>query len=144
MVKEYKKRVADQMLADKLEAAGAVLVEGPKYCGKTTLSKQQAKSILSMADPDTLSQNLALARTNISRLLKGETPRLIDEWQIAPQFWDAVRNEVDAREDDGQFKLGLSVWVSCLEMRNRLMGKAISIWSVWPISPVGADGPRLC
>ena len=93
------------MLTDKLEAAGAVLVEGPKYCGKTTLSKQQANSVLSMADPDTLKQNLALARTNISRLLAGETPRLIDEWQIAPQFWDAVRNEVDAREDDGQFIL---------------------------------------
>lgn len=93
------------MLADKLESAGAVLVEGPKYCGKTTLSKQQAKSVLSMADPDTLSQNLALARTNISRLLAGDTPRLIDEWQIAPQFWDAVRNEVDRREDDGQFIL---------------------------------------
>lgn len=102
---EYKKRIADQMLADKLESAGAVLVEGPKYCGKTTLSKQQAKSVLSMADPDTLSQNLALARTNISRLLAGDTPRLIDEWQIAPQFWDAVRNEVDRREDDGQFIL---------------------------------------
>ena len=93
------------MLADKLESAGAVLVEGPKYCGKTTLSKQQAKSVLSMADPDTLIQNLALARTNISRLLAGETPRLIDEWQIAPQFWDAVRNEVDRREEDGQFIL---------------------------------------
>jgi len=102
---EYKKRIADQMLADKLESAGAVLVEGPKYCGKTTLSKQQAKSVLSMADPDTLIQNLALARTNISRLLAGETPRLIDEWQIAPQFWDAVRNEVDRREEDGQFIL---------------------------------------
>lgn len=102
---EYKKRIADQVLADKLEAAGAVLVEGPKYCGKTTLSKQQAKSVLSMADPDTLAQNLALARTNISRLLVGDTPRLIDEWQIAPQFWDAVRNEVDRREDDGQFIL---------------------------------------
>ena len=102
---EYKKRIADQILADKLESAGAVLVEGPKYCGKTTLSKQQAKSVLSMADPDTLSQNLALARTNISRLLVGDTPRLIDEWQIAPQFWDAVRNEADRREDDGQFIL---------------------------------------
>ncbi len=102
---EYKKRIADQMLADKLESAGAVLVEGPKFCGKTTLSKQQAKSVLSMADPDTLSQNLALARTNISRLLTGDTPRLIDEWQIAPKFWDAVRNEVDRREDDGQFIL---------------------------------------
>lgn len=104
-MKEYKKRIADQMLTDKLESSGAVLVEGPKYCGKTTLAKQQAGSILSMADPDTLSQNLALARTNISRLLSGATPRLIDEWQIATQFWDAVRNEVDKREDDGQFIL---------------------------------------
>lgn len=102
---EYKKRIADQMLAEKLESAGAVLIEGPKYCGKTTLAAQQAGSKLSMADPDTLSQNLALARTNISRLLAGATPRLIDEWQIAPQFWDAVRNEVDKREDDGQFIL---------------------------------------
>jgi len=102
---EYKKRIADQMLADQLEASGAVLVEGPKYCGKTTLAKQQAGSVLSMADPDTLGQNLALAKTNISRLLAGNTPRLIDEWQIAPQFWDAVRNEVDKREDDGQFIL---------------------------------------
>ncbi len=102
---EYKKRIADQILADKLEASGAVLIEGPKYCGKTTLAKQQASSVLSMADPDTLSQNLALAKTNITRLLAGDTPRLIDEWQIAPQFWDAVRNEVDKREDDGQFIL---------------------------------------
>ena len=82
-----------------------MLVEGPKYCGKTTLAKQQAGSVLSMADPDTLNQNLALARTNISRLLAGATPRLIDEWQIAPQFWDAVRNEVDVRQEDGQFIL---------------------------------------
>lgn len=102
---EYLKRIADQMLTDKLESSGAVLIEGPKYCGKTTLAKQQAKSVLSMADPNTLSQNLAIARTNISRLLAGETPRLIDEWQIASQFWDAVRNEVDNREDDGQFML---------------------------------------
>ena len=104
-MKEYKKRVADQILSDKLESSGAVLIEGPKYCGKTRLASQQAGSILSMDDPDRLSQNLALARTNISRLLAGKTPRLIDEWQIAPQFWDAVRNEVDAREDDGQFIL---------------------------------------
>ena len=102
---KYKKRIADQILADKLESSGAVLIEGPKYCGKTTLAKQQAGSVLSMADPDTLAQNLALARTNISRLLVGKTPRLIDEWQIAPQFWDAVRNEVDNRDDDGQFML---------------------------------------
>ena len=101
----YKNRVADRLLAEKLEAFGAVLIEGPKYCGKTTLATQQARSILSMTDTDTLGQNLALARTNISRLLAGETPRLIDEWQIAPQFWDAVRNEVDKRNEDGQFML---------------------------------------
>ena len=101
----YKNRVADRLLAEKLEAFGAVLIEGPKYCGKTTLATQQAGSILSMANTDTLGQNLTLARTNISRLLAGETPRLIDEWQIAPQFWDAVRNEVDKRNEDGQFML---------------------------------------
>lgn len=104
-MREYKKRIADQILTDKLESSGAVLIEGPKYCGKTTLAKQQAGSVLSMADPNTLSQNLSLARTNISRLLAGETPRLIDEWRIAPQFWDAVRNEVDNRDEDGQFML---------------------------------------
>jgi len=104
-MKEYKKRIADQILADKLEAMGAVLIEGPKYCGKTTLAAQQAKSILYMSDPATREQNLAMAKTNIKQLLQGDTPRLIDEWQIAPQFWDAVRNEVDRRGDDGQFML---------------------------------------
>ena len=102
---EYKKRIAELNLADQLDAMGAVLIEGPKYCGKTTMALQQAKSILFMSDPDTKEQNLALARTNIKKLLEGETPRLIDEWQLAPQFWDAVRNEVDRRNADGQFIL---------------------------------------
>lgn len=102
---EYKRRIADQILADKLDAMGAVLVEGAKYCGKTTLASQQAKSMLYMADTDTKEQNLIMARTNIKRLLQGETPRLIDEWQLAPQFWDAVRNEIDKRGLDGQFIL---------------------------------------
>lgn len=104
-MKEYKKRVADSILSDKLEAVGAVLIEGPKYCGKTTLAKQQAGSVLEMANPETKAQNLALAKTNITRLLVGETPRLIDEWQMVPEFWDAVRNEVDKRDEDGQFML---------------------------------------
>ena len=104
-MKEYKNRIADQILTDKLEAMGAVLIEGPKYCGKTSLAAQQAKSILYMSDPETRNQNLALAKTNIKRLLEGDTPRLIDEWQLAPQFWDAVRNEVDRRDEDGQFML---------------------------------------
>lgn len=101
----YKPRIADSILEDKLDAMGCVLIEGPKYCGKTTLACQHAKSVLYMSDPDTRSQNLILAQTNISRLLAGATPRLIDEWQLAPQFWDAVRNEVDHRNADGQFIL---------------------------------------
>lgn len=104
-MKDYKTRIADKILAEKLDAMGAVLIEGPKYCGKTTLAAQQAKSILSMSDPDYMEQNIAMANTNIKLLLQGETPRLIDEWQIAPKFWDAVRNEVDKRDDDGQFIL---------------------------------------
>ena len=104
-MKEYKNRIADQILTDKLEAMGAVLIEGPKYCGKTSLAMRQAKSILYMSDPETRNQNLTLAKTNIRKLLEGDTPRLIDEWQIAPQFWDAVRNEVDRRDEDGQFML---------------------------------------
>lgn len=93
------------MLADKLEAMGAVLIEGPKACGKTTTAEQQAKSILYMDDPDNIAQNLQLAETNIKRLLQGDNPRLIDEWQIAPQLWDAVRFETDHRGDDGLFML---------------------------------------
>lgn len=104
-MKEYKKRIADQILEDKLEAMGAVLIEGPKYCGKTTLASQHARSVLYMADPDTKKQNLSMAQTKVSRLLQGDTPRLIDEWQLAPQLWDAVRNEVDKRDEDGQFIL---------------------------------------
>ena len=102
---DYKKRIAELNLADQLEAMGAVLIEGPKYCGKTTMAFQQAGSVLLMSDPDNKEQNLALARTNIRKLLEGETPRLIDEWQLVPQFWDAVRNEVDRRNAEGQFIL---------------------------------------
>ncbi|MCF0179000.1 MAG: ATP-binding protein [Bacteroidales bacterium] len=105
MKQDYRPRIADALLALKLEAVGAVLIEGAKYCGKTTMAAQQAKSELYMADPETKVQNMAMAKTNIKRLLVGDTPRLIDEWQLAPQFWDAVRGEVDKRDDDGQFIL---------------------------------------
>lgn len=101
----YKKRIADILLEEKLEAMGAVLIEGPKACGKTTTAEQHAKSILYMDDPANIQQNLQLAETNIKRLLQGDTPRLIDEWQIAPQIWDAVRFEVDHRGADGLFML---------------------------------------
>ncbi|MBQ8656646.1 MAG: ATP-binding protein [Prevotella sp.] len=84
---------------------GAVLIEGPKACGKTTTAEQHAKSVLYMDDPTRMEQNLHLAETNIRLLLQGETPRLIDEWQLAPQLWDAIRFETDHRTDDGQFML---------------------------------------
>ena len=102
---DYKRRIADQILSDKLDAMGAILIEGPKGCGKTTTAEQQAKSVLYMDDPDYSNQYLQMAQTNIKTLLKGKTPRLIDEWQIVPQFWDAIRFEVDHRKDDGQFIL---------------------------------------
>ena len=104
-MKQYKNRVIDRLLADKLEAMGAVLIEGPKYCGKTTTGEQQARSVLYMADPEIKDRNLTMASTNIKRLLAGDTPRLIDEWQIAPKLWDAIRFEVDHRGEDGQFML---------------------------------------
>ena len=102
---EYKKRLADDVLRDKLEASGAVLVEGAKWCGKTTTSKQIAKSVLYMQEPAQKKQNLLMADTNPSILLQGKVPRLIDEWQLAPKLWDAVRFEVDQRDDFGQFIL---------------------------------------
>lgn len=104
-MENYKPRIADQILKEKLSYKGAVLIEGPKWCGKTTTAEQAAKSILYMSDPRTLRQNLSLAESEPSILLKGENPRLIDEWQVAPQLWDAVRFEVDHRHAFGQFIL---------------------------------------
>ena len=102
---DYRPRVFEPLLKEKLEAMGVVVIEGPKYCGKTTLARQFAGSVLFMADPETKEQNLTLAKTNVSRLLQGKTPRLLDEWQLSPSLWDAVRNEVDRRNEDGQFIL---------------------------------------
>ena len=102
-MKEYRQRIADTLLKDKLEAFGAVLIEGPKWCGKTTTAEQQAKSVLYMAEPSHLNQNKEIARLSPDFLLKGNTPRLIDEWQEAPQLWDAARFEVDHRGEMGQF-----------------------------------------
>ena len=105
MTENYRKRVADKILENRLEGAGAVLVEGAKWCGKTTTCEQVAKSVLYMGDPDSKKKNLQLAEINIKRLLEGETPRLIDEWQEFPRFWDAVRFQVDHRPGFGHFIL---------------------------------------
>lgn len=101
----YKTRIADNILKRKLEGKGAVLIEGPKWCGKTTTAEQIAESIIYMDEPETKAQNTTMAELSPRRLLKGSTPRLIDEWQIAPKLWDAVRFEVDHRKDLGQFIL---------------------------------------
>lgn len=102
---DYKKRIVDLILQDRLEAKGAVLIRGPKWCGKTTTAIQKAASVLKMDNPETKEQNLDMARLNPLRLLKGDVPRLIDEWQLAPSLWDAVRYEVDRRGEMGQFIL---------------------------------------
>ena len=102
---EYKKRIVDVLLEKKLKAKGAVIIQGPKWCGKTTTAEQMAKSILYMANPEEKEQNLTLADINPKLLLEGEVPRLIDEWQLAPKLWDSVRFEVDHRNEEGQFIL---------------------------------------
>lgn len=104
-MEEYRNRIVDTILQDKLEAKGAVLIEGPKWCGKTTTAGQKAASILHMDNPSEKEQNLSLVKINPLRLLKGDTPRLIDEWQLAPTLWDTIRYEVDQRAKMGQFIL---------------------------------------
>jgi predicted AAA+ superfamily ATPase len=98
----YKNRIADKLLRDQLEAAGVVLIQGPKWCGKTTTAKQQANSVLFMDDPRTREANIILSESEPLLLFQGETPRLIDEWQLAPKLWDAARFEVSQRGLPGQ------------------------------------------
>lgn len=105
MERKYLSRIADRLLAERLESSGAVLVEGPKWCGKTRTSLEASKSHLFMQDPDKRVSYLKAADTKPSLLLKGETPRLLDEWQTAPVLWDAVRYAVDMRSAKGQFIL---------------------------------------
>lgn len=102
---QYKPRIADELLARELEGMGAVLVKGPKWCGKTTTAEQLAESVIYIDEPENVDQNIRTSEINPSQLLEGKTPRLIDEWQIAPRLWDAVRFAVDRRKLDGQFIL---------------------------------------
>jgi uncharacterized protein len=101
----YKNRIADSILQRKLQSSGAVLIEGPKWCGKTTTAEQQAGSINYISDPANINRNLILADMNINALLEGTRPLLLDEWQEIPQLWDAVRHSVDKSNETGQFIL---------------------------------------
>ena len=105
MIKKYLNRYADDILKQSLESSGAVWIQGPKWCGKTRTASMQAKSVLLMQDPDETQNYIQMADIKPSLLLAGETPRLIDEWQMAPVIWDAVRYAVDQRGDTGQFIL---------------------------------------
>lgn len=105
----YRPRIADKLLENKLKGIGAVLVEGAKWCGKTTTGEQHAASVLYMDNPKDRTSNIQMVKINPDFLLNGATPRLIDEWQIAPELWDAVRFAVDHRDEDGQFILTGSV-----------------------------------
>ena len=109
MNENYISRISDEKLKLLLRAKGAVLIEGPKWCGKTSSSEEFAGSVLYMQDPDKAAMNRATAQSKPSLLLEGETPRLLDEWQVAPELWNAVRFAVDKRRAVGQFILTGSV-----------------------------------
>ena len=129
----YLKRTADAVLAQHLEAFGAILIEGPKWCGKTTTAEQVAKSVIKLQDPDMRDEYLATAATKPSLLLNGDTPRLIDEWQDAPVLWDAVRTMVDNRADTGQFILTGSNAVDKSQIHHSGTGR-ISKMNMLPMS----------
>ncbi len=127
------KRTVDDELSLRLKAFGATLIVGPKWCGKTTTGEQQAKSVLRMQDPDKREGYLTSAQTKPSLLLKGENPRLIDEWQVAPVLWDAVRTAVDLRREDGLFILTGSTSVDNTKIMHSGTGR-ISRLKMYPMS----------
>lgn len=129
----YFYRISDDILRQKLEAFGAVLIEGPKWCGKTTTAAQQAASVLQMQDPDYRDGYLATAHTKPSLLLLGDEPRLIDEWQIAPVLWDAVRVSVDKKGGAGHYILTGSNSFDLTKMMHSGTGR-ISRMKMYPMS----------
>ncbi len=133
-MKTYKQRVSDAILTQKLEGKGAVLIEGAKWCGKTTTARQQARSILNLGDTTEYERSKDMMSINSRLLLEGEVPRLIDEWQTLPGLWDSVRSEVDSRGESGQFILtGSSVPPDMSQMRHSGVGR-ISILRMRPMS----------
>ena len=101
----YKERIADQLILRRLAGKGAVQIEGPKWCGKSTTANQHAKSSLMLGNPQTLRDSRNLLSIDSSLIMNGETPRLFDEWQTIPELWDTIRSEVDIRHNLGQFIL---------------------------------------
>lgn len=104
-MRDYYPRIADSILDFKLRSSGAVLIRGPKWCGKSTTAEQKAQSAVYFQDRQMSAQNIELAKNAPALLLAGATPRLLDEWQVVPFIWDQVRFEVDHRDENGQFIL---------------------------------------
>ena len=129
----YLKRIVDEDLQLRLDSVGATIIVGPKWCGKTTTAEQKAKSILRLNDPDMREAYLSTAKTKPSNLLKGETPRLIDEWQEAPELWDAVRTSVDLRKETGLYILTGSTTINKDHIRHSGTGR-ISRLKMYPMS----------
>lgn len=135
-MKQYKHRIVDHILERKLKGMGAVLIEGPKWCGKTTTAEVKAKSIIYMNDPKKSGMYMQLAKMSPQSLLEGATPRLIDEWQLAPSLWDTIRFEVDHRDEEGQFILTGSavpaktdeIWHSGTGRFARIKMRPMSLW----------------
>ena len=130
---KYLSRIADKTLDLRLEAFGAVQIAGPKWCGKTTTAERRAASVIKMQDPDRRVGYIATAMTKPSLLLKGASPRLIDEWQVAPVIWDAVRHAVDERKEKGQFILTGSTVIDDKEIMHTGTGR-ISKMAMYPMS----------
>ena len=131
--RKYLNRIADKALELRLEAFGAVQIAGPKWCGKTTTAERRAASVIKMQDPDRRAGYLATAQSKPSLLLKGATPRLIDEWQVAPILWDAVRHAVDERRKKGQFILTGSTVIDDEEIMHTGTGR-ITKMAMYPMS----------
>lgn len=131
---KYLSRIADKILQERLETFGAILIEGPKWTGKTTTAEQHAKSVIKLQDPDKATEYLTTAATKPSLLLKGEKPKLIDEWQDAPMIWDAVRTAVDnAGGQPGQFILTGSNTIDKTKIRHTGTGR-ITRMKMYPMS----------
>lgn len=130
---EYKKRMIDFLVKESLDAFGAVLIVGPKWCGKTTTAEQFAKSRIWLEDPDNREKYEATAEAMPSLLLEGEKPRLIDEWQDLPVMWDAVRTSVDKNDDVGLYILTGSAVVDKTKIKHSGTGR-IEKLKMYPMS----------
>ena len=123
-MKFYRKRILDDLIVRRSQTAGAILVEGIKWCGKTTTCEQAAKSVIYLDEPEKREHNLLMAKIRPSEILDGATPRLIDEWQLAPILWDAIRYRVDHADARGQFLLtGSAVPPDDAEIRHSGTGR---------------------